>query len=73
MTDNTARLEAAHENLPEMLEYLNDLRESGATNMFGARPYLQEEFGLERKEASAVLAEWMETFKKPVNVTSEQS
>lgn len=26
------------------LEYLDGLRESGATNMFGARPYLMEEF-----------------------------
>lgn len=42
--------------------YLDNLRESGETNMFGAAPYLQEEFGLDRKEASEVLGEWMKTF-----------
>ena len=32
----------------EMLEYLDDLRESGETNMFGAGPYVQREFGLQQ-------------------------
>lgn len=40
-------------------EYLNRLRESGETNMFGAVPYLREEFDIGRREASTVLAEWM--------------
>lgn len=39
--------------------YLNRLRESGDTNMFGAAPYLQEEFGLNRAEARRTLADWM--------------
>ena len=30
----------------EMLEYLDMLRESAVTNMFGAAPYLQDEFGM---------------------------
>lgn len=42
--------------------YLDDLRDSGETNMFGARPYLQREFGLEAKEAGKILSNWMETF-----------
>ena len=46
----------------EMLEYLDELRESGETNMFGAAPYVQEEFGLERDEARSVLFYWMHTF-----------
>ena len=47
----------------EMLEYLDDLRESGVTNMFGARPYLQDEFPeLSKQEASQVLLFWMKTF-----------
>lgn len=46
----------------EILEYLDHLRESGATNMFGAGPYVQEEFGLDRREAKAAVMEWMETF-----------
>lgn len=39
--------------------FLNQLRFSGETNMFGAAPYLQAEFGLDRHEAKAVLMEWM--------------
>ncbi len=46
----------------EHKEYLDELRESGVTNMFGAGIYLQEEFGLDRREAREVLAEWMNTF-----------
>ena len=46
----------------EYFDYLDELRESAVTNMFGARPYLEAEFGLEKKEASQVLRAWMETF-----------
>ena len=45
------------------LEYLDDLRKSGVTNMFGATPYLEREFpALSRKEAGDILGYWMETF-----------
>jgi hypothetical protein len=43
----------------EYFEYLEELRKSGETNMFGAGQYLQEEFGLDRREARAILMEWM--------------
>ncbi len=46
------------------LEYLDDLRESGVTNMFGATPYLQSEFGLPQEVARKYLVYWMETFGK---------
>ena len=46
----------------EHLAYLDALRESGVTNVFGAPPYLQEEFGLSRAEARAILVYWIETF-----------
>lgn len=46
----------------EMLEYLDNLRESGVTNMFGAGPYIQNEFILDRKESHRVLRYWMESF-----------
>lgn len=46
----------------EYFEYLDNLRESGVTNMFGAAPYLQQAFGLSRYEARDVLLKWMETF-----------
>jgi len=50
------------EELTEYLEYLDDLRLSGETNMYGAASYLQQEFDLSRKEAREVLFYWMETF-----------
>lgn len=40
--------------------YLNRLRESGRVNMFGAAPYLEAEFGFDRKEAKTALMEWMQ-------------
>lgn len=47
----------------EHLEYLDELRESGDTNMFGARPYLMLEFpDLSKDEASKVLVYWMQSF-----------
>jgi hypothetical protein len=49
--------------MKEYFAYLNVLRESGVTNMFGAAPYLQQEFGLSRHEARDVLLKWMESFR----------
>ncbi|MDA9309751.1 hypothetical protein N9Q43_00835 [bacterium] len=48
--------------IKDMHIFLNDLRDSGVTNMFGAAPYLQDEFGLEKGEARQVLANWMQSF-----------
>lgn len=47
----------------EMLDYLDALRASGVTNMFGGGVYLREEYpGLSKEESHKVLAYWMETF-----------
>jgi hypothetical protein len=54
----------------EYFEYLNALRESGETNMFGAGPYLQKEFGLDKWNARNILFEWMESFSKSKTNTS---
>ena len=40
--------------------YLNRLRESGATNMYGAAPYLEMEYDMTRSEARQVLLDWMQ-------------
>ena len=53
-------------NMEKYFSYLNVLRDSGVTNMFGATPYLQNEFGLNRNEAKKVLAAWMNSFKETV-------
>lgn len=46
----------------EYLTYLDELRDSGETNMFGAGAYVQSEFGLGRREARTVVTTWMETY-----------
>ena len=51
---------AKTKNVRKEFIYLNRLRESGATNMFGAAPYLEFEFGFDRREAKKVLMEWMQ-------------
>lgn len=59
MTETTERPEKV---LDEHLEYLDELRESGITNMFGACPYLMEEFDLSNTDAADVLMYWMKSF-----------
>jgi len=46
----------------EHLEYLDELRDSGETNMFGAGHWLESEFGLTRPVAREILQYWMKTF-----------
>lgn len=41
-------------------DFLEQLRKSGITNMYGASPYLQEAFDeLDRAQANLILATWM--------------
>ena len=47
-------------NVRAEFEFLNRLRESGETNMFGASPYLACAFDLPKREASKILIEWMQ-------------
>jgi hypothetical protein len=41
-------------------KYLNRLRASGAINMFGAAAHVGPVFGLDRRQAKAVVSEWMQ-------------
>ena len=43
----------------EVFTYLNELRDSGVTNMFGATPYIQEEFSLDKKTAKDLFIQWI--------------
>lgn len=66
------------ENLPEPevmteahTEFLNNLKSSGQTNMFGAKDFLMDEFiDLKEKEAKAILLYWMAVSSKPQNQPS---
>lgn len=42
--------------------FLEHLRRSGVTNMYGATPHLQLAFGLSQKEAKNILADWMRNY-----------
>ena len=44
----------------EMFNYLDELRESGDTNMWGATPYIQDKFGVSNKDSKLLLVKWME-------------
>lgn len=44
--------------------YLDELRESGVTNMYGAGKYLENEFSLTKNEAKDLLLDWMKSFRK---------
>lgn len=48
----------------EHLDYLDELRDSGAANMFGAGPWLEKAFDVDKNLAHKILAYWMETFGK---------
>lgn len=45
--------------------YLEKLRRSGITNMYGAVPYLMEEFPyLTESRATNILIKWMQTYNR---------
>ena len=50
--------------LEDAYGFLDNLRESGVTNMYGARPYLLEFFEISKQEASEILGFWMKDFTK---------
>lgn len=54
----------ANEDHIKYYKYLEDLRKSGVTNMYGAAPYLYGHFpDIEAiEDACCILAEWMENY-----------
>lgn len=47
----------------EHLVFLDNLRDSGATNMYGATPYIKDVYPeLSRKEGKDLLLYWMKSF-----------
>ena len=46
----------------DILAFLDDLREEGITNMFGAGQFISDEYGLSRREAGMELSNWMKTY-----------
>ena len=60
MRNGRRKVERASEDT--MFTYLEGLRQSGVTNMWGASPYLEREFGLNKNEAKEVLLDWIKSF-----------
>ena len=52
------------EQLESCFEYLEELRQSGDTNMFGASPYVEEEFDFTKQLAGKVLSAWMKNYNR---------
>ena len=48
----------------EVNVFLDDLRESGSVNMFGAGSSISEQFGITKYEATRFLQTWMNTFEE---------
>ena len=48
----------------EVFRFLDELRESGACNMFEAGSYVIEAYGIDKKLAKEYVLEWMKTFKE---------
>lgn len=46
----------------EIHEYLCALRDSGAVNMWGAVPYLEDRFDITREHAKQALLDWIASF-----------
>lgn len=44
--------------------YLERLRRSGDTNMYGAAPWLEAAFGLSHAEAVDILCDWMKNYNR---------
>ena len=46
----------------EVFEFLDNLRESGVTNMLGSGPYIQIAYGVSKSEAKELFLAWVEQF-----------
>lgn len=53
--------------MSEYFTFLDVLRDSGATNMFGAAPYLVEVYGIDKHKARDILLAWMQHKQESAN------
>lgn len=50
------------DGVEDCFEYLDRLRKSTITNMFGAAPYLADEMDIPLSDARVILSAWMSTY-----------
>ena len=63
MSDTAEKYLSNGESQSDYFDILDQLRASGAINMFGAPRWLEENYGLNRCDARAVFASWTKSYK----------
>ncbi len=61
LTDREVELHEEYD-LVDVFDYLDDLRDSGKTNMCAAGSYIQQEFGSNKRESCELLQTWMKYY-----------
>ena len=56
----------------EHADYLEELKESGKTNMFGAGIYIEREFCVNKREARKIVRAWMDTYDEQASITTRR-
>ena len=57
-----AEFEHLYGDMDSYFSFLNFLRTTGVTNMYGAPAYLRDEFDLNKQESQFVVTAWMQSF-----------
>ena len=53
-------------------DFLEDLRQSGDTNMFGAAQYLMAAFSMKRDRATSMLSDWIKGHSDPTRIVEKK-
>ena len=56
------KIDYSEDDIKDFFDFLNNLRDSGVTNMYGATPYLQDEYEMSEQHATKILVAWMKSF-----------
>ena len=64
MLENSMNTETGicNEMRSQVYTFLDELRNSGETNMYGAGPYIRDEFGFDKYQSRTILGDWMRDF-----------
>ena len=57
----------------EVFLYLEELRESGVTNMFGAHQYVMEDFEISKPLAIKLVKTWMDNYNEEKTMVKSKS
>ena len=65
--------EEFNQNKNEVFLYLEELRESGVTNMFGAHQYVMEDFEISKPLAIKLVKTWMDSYNEERTMVESKS